>query len=69
MSRRPTSRGYGSNEISNKGALVQLKIMLSNARNLDQFTPENLHARYKVRLKQCEYELIIARQQRKAIEG
>ena len=52
--------------ITQAQARVALKMMLVNARSIDAFTPESLARMYRVPLKECEYELTIARQKREA---
>lgn len=57
---------YPDKQITGAQALVSLKMMLVNARNLDQFTAESLARMYRVPIKDCEYHLTIARQNRSA---
>ncbi|SCW56757.1 hypothetical protein SAMN02927924_01416 [Sphingobium faniae] len=47
-------------------ARSQLKLLLANARSLDNLTPEILVRSYRVPLREIEYELVMERQRREA---
>lgn len=45
---------YPDKQISGKAALAQLKMMLTMARTVDHFTPEQLARTHRVPVKLCE---------------
>ncbi|MFQ3894586.1 hypothetical protein [Sphingobium sp. R-7] len=49
-------------------ARAQLKAMLANARSLDRFTVDTLARSYRVPPREIEYELMVARQKREALD-
>ncbi len=57
-------RGYGAQQISAATHKAQMLSMLASAREIDAWTPEKLRSCYGVALKDCEYALTIARQNR-----
>ncbi len=59
-------QSFAKPEMTQKAARAQLKTLLAMARSLDSFTPEQLARTHKLPLKECTYELTIARQNRAA---